>query len=405
MLLNTAAQTWQIDDPLATRHAGCDLLSLLLMDARNHLLQRLAQDDSPPALRLAAAAGHYQEQWISCHGQRGRGEGCDAASVRLAGAEPAIAQWLAGAVEAEAQGQAQGPTPEQVRGYLAQTLDITLDLLSTTPETDDALHFYRQSLLHEDRLCEALDERLCTGMPPARAARDALWMPAQRWELGSRPGSTQGSAGAGWVPALERWAHEIDTPEFEIDAQPVNWAQFVEFADDGGYDRQGLWTDAGWAWLQATGRRAPAHVEQMRGGVLVQRGQGQSGSLQRAAAGQPVMHLTRHEAQAWCQWAGRRLPTEPEWEIAASTASSRGFVWGDVFEWVAGSARLWPGAGAPAPGALDGLPGDEFGPATSIGVLRGGSFATRARWRHPKARRFARVDTDTPFCGFRSCTF
>ena len=427
--LTTAAQTLQIDDPLATRRAGRDLLSLLLLDARNHLLQRLALDDSAPALRLAARAGHYQEQWIACHAQRGRGEGCDAASVRLAGVEPAIEQWLSAAGEDDGI----GPTPGRLRGYLAQTLDITLDLLSTTPETGDALHFYRQALLHEDRLGEALDERLRTGMPIARVVRDALWMPAQRWQLGSAQGAPmgafngasngvsngafngvpmgaprsppQGLTDADWVPALERWAHEISTPEFEIDAQPVNWAQFVEFVDDGGYDRRDLWTDPGWAWVLATGRRAPAHVEQMRGGVLVQRGHGERAGLQRAAAGQPVMHLTRHEAQAWCQWAGRRLPTEPEWEIAASTASSRGFVWGDVFEWVAGSARLWPGADPAAPGALDGLPGGEISPAHSVGVLRGGSFATRARQRHPKARRFVRTDCDTPFCGFRSCAF
>ena len=395
--LSTATQTLQIDDPLATRRAGRDLLSVLLMDARNHLLQRLALDDSTPASCLAARAGHYQEQWIACHVQRGRGEGCDAASTRLAGVDPVVEQWLS----AQGQAQCEGLTSERLRAYLAQTLDITLDLLSTTPETDDALHFYRQALLHEDRLCEALDERLRTGSPPARTVRDALWMPAQRWQLGSPKGLT----GDGWVPTLERWAHEVSTPEFEIDAQPVNWAQFVEFADDGGYDRRELWGDAGWAWAQASGRRAPAHVEQLRGGVLVQRGHGDGASLQRAAAGQPAMHLTRHEAQAWCQWAGRRLPTEPEWEIAASTASSRGFVWGDVFEWVAGSARLWPGAGVRAPGALDGLADDGIAPRLATGVLRGGSFATRARWRHPKARRFARTDCDTPFCGFRSCAF
>ena len=404
-VVSAATQLLQVDDPLAARQAGRDLLSLLLIDSRNHLLQRLALDESLPALRLAARAGHYQEQWIACHVQRGRGEGCDAASVRLAGVEPAVEEWLGAAGE--------GPTPEQLRAYLAQTLDITLELLASAPETDAALHFYRQSLLHEDRLCEALDESLRSGMPPARGVRDALWMPAQRWMLGSAQGSVenpaQGSANCGLVPALERWAHAVSAPEFEIDAQPVNWAQFVEFADDGGYDRPELWGDSGWAWVQISGRRAPAHVEQLRGGVLVLRGRGsghgKTGGLQRVAAGQPVMHLTRHEALAWCQWAGRRLPTEAEWEIAASTAASRGFVWGDVFEWVAGSARMWPGAETSAPGALDRLPGADFAPAAAIGVLRGGSFATRARQRHCKARRFVRTDCDTPFCGFRSCAF
>ena len=153
--MTAVAQALQIDDPLATRQAGRDLLSLLLIDARNHLLQRLVLDESPPALRLAARAGHYQEQWIACHAQRRRGEGCDTTRVRLAGVEPAIDRWLAAEQE--------GPTPEQLRAYLAQTLDITLDLLSSAAETDDALHFYRQSLLHEDRLCEALDESLRAG--------------------------------------------------------------------------------------------------------------------------------------------------------------------------------------------------------------------------------------------------
>jgi formylglycine-generating enzyme required for sulfatase activity len=109
------------------------------------------------------------------------------------------------------------------------------------------------------------------------------------------------------------------------------------------------------------------------------------------------MHVSRHEAEAWCRWAGRRLPTEPEWELAASQGAGRGFVWGEVWEWVAGSARLWPGAGKPAPGSPDAAP------AEGQGVLRGASFVTRGRWHLPKARRFAAVEDDTLFCGFRSC--
>ena len=367
-----------IADPQAVRHAGRELLSLALMDARNHLLQSLAQDESAPAQRLALRAAWHQEHWVACHVQRGRGEGCDPAGVRLAGVEPALASWLVS--------DSDPPGAARVRELLAQTLDITLDLLACTPEDDAALHFFRQSLLHEDRLCEALDERLRRATPPARVQREPLWMPAQRWMLGSPLG--------GFVPVNERWGHEVAVPEFEIDTQPVNWGQFVEFADDGGYDRAECWSPDGWAWVQATGRRAPAFVEQLRGGVVVQRGSG----MAKAAAGQPVMHVTRHEAQAWCHWAGRRLPTEPEWEIVASTAASRGFVWGDVFEWVAGRARLWPGAPSRSPpGALDRVP--DY----AAGVQRGGSFATRPRWRHAKARRFVPPDSDTMFCGFRSC--
>jgi gamma-glutamyl hercynylcysteine S-oxide synthase len=374
-------KTTPLDDPQAIRHAGSELLSLAFMDARNHLLARLALDDSPPALRLAAHAGWYQEHWIACHVQRGRGEACDQGAVRLAGIEPEVGNWLSS--------ECPPPTPEQLRVYLAQTLEITLELLASADEHDIGLHFFRQALLHEDRLCEALDERQRALQAPALVQREALWMPARRWLLGSPP--------AGYVPVLERGAHEVDVPEYEIDAQPVNWAQFVEFAQDGGYDRRELWTPAGWEWVQTTARRAPGGVEQMRGGVVVQRGIGAAAQLKRAAAGAPVMHVSRHEAQAWCRWAGRRLPTEPEWEQAAASAGSRGFVWGGVFEWVAGSARLWPGGLAGAPGAIDCLP------HTPMAVLRGGSLATRARWRHPKARRFVLAETDTAFCGFRSC--
>ncbi len=368
-----------LDDPVRIRQAGRELLSLALMDARNHLLARLAVDESTGGLLRAVEAGWYQEHWIACHPQRNRGEACDDAAVRLAGLEPAVAAWRSAV--------GPPPTPEQVRDYLAATLDVTLDLLATTADDDTALHFFRQSLLHEDRLGEAWDESRRAGQPASRVQRDPLWMPAQRWSLGSAPG--------GYVPLLERWAHPVEVPEFEIDAQPVNWSQYLEFAEDGGYDRAECWSAEGWAWARAEGRRAPAHVEQLRGAVLLQRG----GGVQRAAAGQAVMHVTLHEAEAWCRWAGRRLPTEPEWELAAASATSRGFVWGDVFEWAAGRSRPWPGGGDAVPGALDHWPG------TATAVLRGASFATRARWRHPKARRFAAAASDSMFCGFRSCAF
>jgi formylglycine-generating enzyme required for sulfatase activity len=200
------------------------------------------------------------------------------------------------------------------------------------------------------------------------------------------------------VPHNERWAHEVAVPEFEIDAQVVNWARYAEFCEDGGYDRAEFWTAPGWAWVQAQGRRAPLHVEQVHGAVMVQRRQGQAVALTRVPSAQAVMHLSRHEAQAWCRWAGRRLPTEPEWELAASLGARQGFIWGDVFEWVAGSARAWPGAGDVPPGSLDATPA----PGTQ-GVLRGASFATRRRRVYPQARRFAPPSSDLQFSGFRSC--
>jgi gamma-glutamyl hercynylcysteine S-oxide synthase len=375
-----------LDDPAALRTAGRELLSLALIDARNHLLARLALDETAGAARRAALhAAWFQEYWIARHVQRQRGEACDPAAPRLASIEPRLDGWIAG-------DDGTLPDAATVRALLAETLETTLELLALCAEEDDALYVYRNALLHEDRLCERLAEHARAAAPPARVEREPIWLPARRWRLGSEPGR-------GFVPHNERWAHEVPVPEFEIDAQPVSWARYVEFAADRGYDRHELWSEAGWAWVLAEERRAPRFVEQMQGAVLVQ-GRDPKAGLKRAAAGQPAMHLSRHEAEAWCRWAGRRLPTEPEWEQATSTASSRGFVWGDVFEWVAGSARAWPGAPAPAPppGCLDRMPQ----PGTQ-GVLRGASFATLPRRRTPKARRFAVPAADTMFCGFRSC--
>lgn len=366
----------------SARSAGRDALSLWLIDSRNRLLQHLAGDESPAALRQAARAGWFQEQWVACNLQRSRGERCDPALPRLASCLPQARRWLAD--------DAVPPPAAELRAYLETTIEATLDLLAGAGDSDDELYVYRLALWHEDRVVEALLQD--GSQPAARPQREPLWLPAQRLQMGSPRG--------GFVPHGERWAHEVRLPETEIDAQPVNWSQYLEFAEAGGYDRRELWSDAGWLWLQASERRAPRGVEQLSGAVVQQRG----AALKRVALQQPVVGVSRHEAEAWCRWAGRRLPTEPEWEAAALGAGSRAFAWGEVLEWVAGSARLWPGAGPVPPGEVDVLPDPADGTsAAAVGVLRGATLALPRRWLNPKARRFVPLQHDTMLCGFRSC--
>ena len=383
--------------PVPTRAWDAPELSLALIEARNRTLRWLTpffdQPSQAEALHIAARTAWWVEHWIVRNVQAQRGEAGDPRLPRLASIDPALA-----ACFDEAQPPwtaAEAPSPDTVRSFLADTLEATLELLDAAGTDDAALYFYRLALLNEDRGAEALAEAAqAAGLaaapwpdPPARADRPPLWLPAQRFMLGSAAG--------GLVPASERWAHEVDVPESEIDAQVVNWARFAEFAEDGGYDDPRWWSPAGWDWAQAQERRSPRYVEQMRLGVVVMH----QGRLQRAGATQPAMHVTRHEAEAWCAWAGRRLPTEVEWELAATTATSRGFVFGDVLEWVGGSARGWPGH-APLPGDLDPLPA---GTSAGSAVRRGGCWLSPARLAHPKARRFASPHDDLAFVGFRSC--
>jgi gamma-glutamyl hercynylcysteine S-oxide synthase len=374
----------ELDDPVAIRHAGPELLALALMDSRNALLALLPQlpwsRDSALARRVIGA-GAWQEWWISRHVQRGRGEACEADAPRLAGIEPRLDTWL----RAE-----QRPSPEELHAYLEATLELTLDLLAGADDSDTALHVYRQALRHEDRLVESLREAAGVGSPAPRPERPALVVPATRWRLGS--------AGPGFVPEAERGDETEALPAFEIDAQVVNWARFAEFASDGGYDDDRWWTPAGRAWRDAEGRRAPARVEQLAGGVVVQRGLAGQARLERAPAQQAAAHVTRFEAEAWCRWAGRRLPAEPEWDLAARSLASQGFAWGDVHEWMLGRARPLAGAG-PVAQLPDALERAEPG----LALRRGASWATPPRWRHPQSRRYAHPRDDSACCGFRSC--
>jgi formylglycine-generating enzyme required for sulfatase activity len=115
--------------------------------------------------------------------------------------------------------------------------------------------------------------------------------------------------------------------------------------------------------------------------------------------GQPVLHVTWYEADAWCRWAGRRLPSEVEWEMAACLGGARGFRWGQVWEWTADLYRPYPGF-QPGPERMFAT---EACPTGDRRVLRGGSFATNERMCHPRQRWPQGAARDDLFTGFRSC--
>ncbi|MCY7370731.1 MAG: SUMF1/EgtB/PvdO family nonheme iron enzyme [Polaromonas sp.] len=406
------------------RRAGRDHLSLALMDARNHTLglfgwfQQALQAQgmavapaaclNPPLWELGHV-GWFQEWWIARNLQRAQGTGCDPDHARLASIEPQADRWWDSArVPHASRFTLDVPSANDCKKYLLETLETTLELLEKTPDnaSDDTLYFYRLCLFHEDMHGEALAytaQTLGLTLSPALrlafsaeplAARAPLMLPATRWLLGS-------ASDSGFIFDNERGAHTVSVPEFEIDAQPVSWSQYVEFVADGGYDREPLWHPQGWQWLQALaagdGRRGPRYVEEIgvSSGAVVQT---RFGLPMRMAGNQSAMHMSWWEADAWCRWAGRRLPSEVEWEVAAHTAANRGFRWGELWEWTGSTFRSYPGFRADP---YRDYSEPWFG---SHKVLRGASFATSARMKNPKYRNFYLPDRDDIFCGFRSCS-
>ncbi|RYF83312.1 MAG: hypothetical protein EOO29_03905 [Comamonadaceae bacterium] len=405
-----------IDMP-GMRRAGPDLLSLALMDARNHTLDLLSrlQDAlgsvelrlpgplSPslaPPRWLAGHIGWFAEYWITRNTQRAQGIDCAPRPTRLAALDPgADMAWNPEDCPPQRRSGGDVPGMTEARAYLLETLEGTLELLEHAEPTDAGLYFYRLALFHEDlrgeqllRLAQDLGLSVGVDSPPVGAMREPLRLPAMTWTLGA-------GDEPGFCWAQESGAQPLAVPEFEIDAQPVSWQQYAEFVADGGYDNPELWQPEGWAWVQAQGRRAPRHVDQIGAGgaVLLRR----FGRPVHAAGAHAAQHLSWWEADAWARWAGRRLPTEAEWEVAAITAARRGFRWGEVHEWVAGRLQPWPGFRADPWSA-----GTEFDPQPAFGnarVLRGASFASRARAHHARGRAFAAADSDIGFTGFRTC--
>ena len=399
------------------RRAGPDLLSLALMDARNHTLHLIGQYEkalgashfevpcvpelNPPLWELGHI-GWFQEWWLGRNLQRPLGRNCDPSATRLASLEPhADRWWNSGQVAHDSRWTLDLPSLVNIKTYLLNTLESSLELLEKAPDEDDALYFYRLALFHEDMhgealiyMAQTLGVPLGLSLPGQGTVREPLLLAATRWPLGLAAGQ------GGFTFDNERLPQEVAVPEFEIDAQVVTWAQFVEFVDDGGYDRAELWQPQGWQWVQnkaaGEGRRGPRYVDQIgvaSGAVM----QTRFGALQRMLAGQPVMHASWWEADAWCRWANRRLPAEVEWEVAAHNAARRGFRWGDVWEWTGTTFHAYPGFTADP---YRDYSEPWFG---THKVLRGASFATRARMKNPKYRNFYLPERDDIFVGFRSC--
>jgi EgtB-related family protein len=373
----------------AARSGGRDILAAALRASRQRTLalldayvEKLGETlvvpfstQLNPPLWEAGHVAWFQDYWVARNRQRGRGVRADPEHARPDGRLPqADALYNSSHVPHATRWALPLPDLSATRGYLAASLADTLTLLADTPETDDDLYFFRLALFHEDMhgeaavyMAQALDIPLPATLlaaPQALPQNATLHIPAQRWTLGH--------AGAGFAFDNELAAHAVAIAPFAIDSTVVSWARYLPF-------------------LEATGTAPPRYVRRQGDtwqGCL-------AGEWQALRLDAPATHLSWFEADAWCRWAGRRLPTEAEWEAAALTQP--GFHWGQVWEWTA--SRFLPYPGFVAHPYRD-YSAPWFGERY---VLRGASQATSPRMAHPRYRNYFTPERNDIHGGFRSC--
>jgi iron(II)-dependent oxidoreductase len=294
---------------------------------------------------------------------------------------------------------------------------------------------------------------------------------------GARPGDVEIPGGKYLIGATkdfpfvfdnEKWAHEVMLKPFRIARAPVANGEFLEFVEDGGYRKAQYWSDKGWQWLESGGSPAleksfakffnkdfdktfaPSDSGARSDHPVYWLREENGGWLQRVYdsfvplnENLPVIHVTWYEAEAYCSWAGRRLPSETEWEVAASAESSGGlgsperryFPWGDVAPTSEHANLDWHKSGVVEVGAY--AAGDSpFGCRQMIGnvwewtaddfqpypgfvidpykeyskpwfgthkVLRGGCWATSSLLIRNTWRNFYTPDRRDVWAGFRTC--
>ena len=337
--------------------------------------------------------------------------------------------------------------------YIERVLETLVDRLDGATASAQDSYIYRFSTYHEDMHTEAYTYTrqtlafpapslaLAAGAPPVAAGPMAgdVAVPGGALRLGSEQELP-------FVFDNEKWAHTVQVAPFKIARAAVTNEEFQGFVDAGGYGDPAHWDEDGWAWRQEAAADHPVYwVPDAGGDTGVKWGVRRFDRTIPLAPHQAVVHVNWYEAGAYCRWAGRRLPTEAEWEMAAAcepaaggagvAAVKRVYPWGDqaptpahanldsralgcvdvgdcaagdsafgcrqmlgnVWEWMSTTFQPFPGFSA---GAYKEYSATLF---DTTKVLRGGGWATRSRMVSNRYRNFFGPDRRDVVAGFRTC--
>ncbi len=337
------------------------------------------------------------------------------------------------------------PSRAETLAYMREVRDRTIEALSVPNVPDEVIYHALYTTLHEDMHTEAHTYTRQTHGYPAPTFTDAIGEVGES-DGGDVPGDVDVEGGTFWLGSTrdepfvfdnEKWAHPVELESFTISKTPVTQSAYLAFVEEGGYERREWWCDEGWAWRESAASEHPVYWKK-EGGWLRK-------DFDRWVDLEPhlpVIHVNWFEANAYCRWAGRRLPTEAEWEAAASSTAGQThseskprFPWGDEGP-SADKANLdWGAMGCVAVGALSSgdsgvgcrqmignlwewtsdafLPFPAFVPDPykeysepwfeTQKSMRGGCWATRSRLIRTNYRNFQTPDRQDIWVGFRTC--
>lgn len=289
-------------------------------------------------------------------------------------------------------------------------------LAELTPIITLGLHHEQQ---HQELMVTDIKHVLsCNPLYPAYLPRAiaASSVPPMEWISFPEGVYWVGYEGKGFSFDNEGPRHRQFVQPFQLASRLVTNGEYLDFMQDGGYESPLLWLSEGWAKVRAEEWKAPLYWENIDGRWMVMTLSG----LREVDKAEPVCHVSYYEADAYARWAGARLPTEAEWEVAvqdvpvkgnfvesglfhpaplnvAATGGKLAQMYGDVWEWTQSSYSPYPGF-RPAAGAVGEYNGKFM---CNQYVLRGGSCATSLSHIRPTYRNFFPADAQWQFMGIR----